>query len=86
MRKIYMESNAHVAGMQEITWAIAAVKENIKETNDGTDGSKEVYDSVSRLLQSSERELDQLTKRTTDVESIISKKSGWRRIRLPSFV
>ena len=78
LRKIHVESNAHVAGMQEITWAIAAVKESIKETHDGSSEAKEVFDSVSRLLASSERELDQLTCRTKDVESILSKKRGWR--------
>ncbi len=82
LRKIHIESNAHVAGMQEITWAIAAVKESIKSTNDGSNEAKEVFDSVSRLLASSERELDQLSCNTKDVESILSKKRGWRGMKL----
>lgn len=77
LRNLHIESNAHLAGMQEITWAIAAVKESIKTTDDGSDEAKEVFDSVSRLLRSSEQELDQLTKRTSDVGSILSGKKGW---------
>lgn len=86
IRKMHVESNAHVAGMQEITWAIAAVKESIKTTDNGSDEAKEVFDSVSRLLRSSEIELDQLTKRTTDVGSILPQKRGWRTIKLRSCV
>lgn len=53
--------------MQEITWAIAAVKESIKTTDDGSDEAREVFDSVSRLLRASEEELDQLARRTEGV-------------------
>jgi len=86
IRKMHVDSNAHVAGMQEITWAIAAVKESIKTTDDGSNEAREVFDSVSRLLRSSENELDQLTKRTSDVGSILSQKKGWRSMKLRSWV
>ena len=74
--------------MQEIIWAITAIKESIKTTEDCSDGvSKEVFDSVSRLLQSSERELDQLTRRSTDFERICSqKKRKWNGTSLHSSV
>ena len=85
LRKIHVESNAHIAGIQEIIWAISAVKEEIKAGNDSSSEAKEVLESVSRLLQTSERELDQLTKRSGDVESMISGKRGWRRWRKGCF-
>lgn len=65
--------------MQEITWAIAAVKESIKTTDDGSDEAREVFDSVSRLLRASEEELDQLARRTEGVGSVLEGKGGWRR-------
>jgi methyl-accepting chemotaxis protein len=77
IRKMHVECNAHVAGMQEITWAIAAVKESIKTTDDGSDEAREVFDSVSRLLRASEEELDQLARRTEGVGSVLEKKRGW---------
>ena len=79
LRNIHIESNAHVAGMQEIAWAIAAIKESIKAGNDGSEEAREVFDSVSRLLQTAERELDQLAKRTGEVESVRSGEKGWRK-------
>ena len=82
-REIHIESNAHLAGMQEITWAIAAVKESIKATGDCSEDANEIFGSISRLLASSERELDQLTCRSLDFENL-GEKREWRRMRFRS--
>lgn len=74
---LHIESNAHVAGMLEIIWAILPVKESMKTTSDGSNEAKEVFESVSRLLQPPEDELEQLITRTTGIGRILSQKQGW---------
>lgn len=83
---LHIESNAHVAGMLEIIWAILPVKESMKTTNDGSNEAKEVFESVSRLLQPPEDELEQLITRTTGIGRILSQKQGWWSKKRRSYV